>query len=87
MKDHWIEYKVKSGDSLGKIAKHFSASVQKIRQDNHLKDDIIQIGQVLKVHFSDYPPQFEYTVKVTTLYPVLLMLFILRSKRLKRLIA
>lgn len=63
MKDHWIEYKVKSGDSLGKIAKHFSASVQKIKQDNHLKDDIIQIGQVLKVHFSDYPPQFEYTVK------------------------
>ena len=61
--DHWAEYKVRSGDSLGKIAKHFSTSVQKIQQDNHLKSDVIQIGKVLKVHYSDYPSQFEYTVK------------------------
>ena len=40
-------YKVKSGDSLEKIAKMYKVSVEEIKKENHLDQDLIVIGQEL----------------------------------------
>lgn len=42
-------YIVKKGDSLSKIAKENKTTVEKIKQDNKFKTDIIQIGQQIKI--------------------------------------
>ena len=42
-------YIVKKGDSLSKIAKENKTTVEKIKKDNSLKTDIIQIGQQIKL--------------------------------------
>ena len=42
-------YKVKMGDTLEKIAKTYQTSVEKIKSMNHLQNDIIVIGQELKI--------------------------------------
>ena len=42
-------YSVKEGDSLSKIAKENTTTVEKIKKDNLLKSDVIQIGQQLKL--------------------------------------
>jgi len=42
-------YKVKSGDSLEKIAKNNNVSVEAIKKANHLEQDLIVIGQELKI--------------------------------------
>lgn len=42
-------YAVKSGDSLTKIAAHFSTTVKAIRSLNNLKTDKIVVGQKLKI--------------------------------------
>ena len=43
-------YHVKSGDTLGHIAKRHHVSVRQIKQWNNLKSDMIRIGQKLKIH-------------------------------------
>lgn len=43
-------YVVVKGDSLSKIAAKYKTTVQKIKQDNKLNSDIIQIGQQLKIN-------------------------------------
>ena len=45
----WVYYKVKSGDSLGKIARKYHCTVKQLKQWNNLKGDMISIGQRLKV--------------------------------------
>ena len=45
-----ITYIVKSGDVLGKIANKYHVSVADIKRWNHLKSDMIQIGQKLIIH-------------------------------------
>ncbi|MDR4434551.1 C40 family peptidase [Bacillus tequilensis] len=42
-------YKVKSGDSLSKIAKQYGTTVSELKKLNGLKSDLIRIGQVLKL--------------------------------------
>lgn len=42
-------YKVKSGDSLGYIAKRYHTSVKSLKQVNHLKSSFLKIGQRLKL--------------------------------------
>ena len=42
-------YKVKSGDSLEKIAKNHRCSVEKIKKLNGLNNDLIVVGQELKI--------------------------------------
>jgi len=42
-------YKVKPGDSLEKIAKTYKTSVEKLKQINSLKNDLIVVGQELKI--------------------------------------
>lgn len=43
-------YKVKSGDTLYSIAKKFNISVEKLKDINNLKSNLISIGQNLKVN-------------------------------------
>lgn len=42
-------YKVKSGDTLTKIAKDFGTTVSALRSENNLTTDRIKVGQVLKI--------------------------------------
>ena len=42
-------YKVSAGDSLEKIAKMFKTSVQKLKETNDLHQDLIVVGQELKI--------------------------------------
>jgi peptidoglycan DL-endopeptidase LytE len=43
------EYKVVSGDVLGRIALRFNTTVQELKSLNNLHSDLIYVGQVLKV--------------------------------------
>lgn len=43
------KYRVKSGDSLYKIAKKYSTSVKKIKRYNNMKSDRISVGKVLYI--------------------------------------
>lgn len=45
-----ISYKVKSGDSLGKIAARYHVSISQLKKWNNLKSDTIRIGQVLHIY-------------------------------------
>ena len=45
----WVYYKVKSGDSLGRIAQKYHCTVKQLKSWNNLKSDRINIGQRLKV--------------------------------------
>ena len=47
--DESENYIVKKGDSLSSIAKKFNTTVDKIRSDNHLKTDVIFVGQKLSL--------------------------------------
>ena len=40
-------HKVQSGQTLSEIAHAYNVSVDKIRKENHLKSDVIRVGQVL----------------------------------------
>lgn len=42
-------YKVKSGDSLERIAKNYKVSIEEIKKENSLDNDLIVIGQELKI--------------------------------------
>ena len=46
---NYIEYKVKRGDSLYKIAKKYNTSVSEIMKLNNLKSANLSIGQILKI--------------------------------------
>ncbi len=45
----WVYYKVKSGDSLGKIARKYHCTIKQLKNWNNLRSDRINIGQRLKV--------------------------------------
>ncbi len=49
LKNNPIIHTVKSGDSLWSISNKYGVSVDKIKQDNSLKDNSIQIGQKIKI--------------------------------------
>lgn len=56
-KDNAGEYTVKSGDSLGKIAKANKTTVKALRDLNHLKTDQIKVGQKLKLSGAAAAPE------------------------------
>jgi len=43
------KHKVKSGDTLSAIARKYHTSISAIKRINHMKSDMIQIGQILKI--------------------------------------
>lgn len=45
----WQQYKVRSRDNLGRIARNFGLSVSDIRQANNLKGNRLKVGQVLVI--------------------------------------
>lgn len=45
----FVEYRVKKGDVLEKIARHHHCSVQDLKKTNHLTTTALKIGQVLKI--------------------------------------
>ena len=45
----YVEITVKSGDALEKIARHNGTTVSELKKINHLRNDMLRIGQVLKV--------------------------------------
>jgi len=49
-----IIYKVKPGDTLGKVAAKYNTTVDLIRQSNNLKGDLIRPGKRLKVSCAKY---------------------------------
>ncbi|KPH63068.1 LysM peptidoglycan-binding domain-containing protein [Pseudoalteromonas sp. NEC-BIFX-2020_002] len=51
--DQEIEHKVKSGESLWKIAKHYKVSINKLKQWNNLSSDHLKIGEKLTVFLSN----------------------------------
>jgi LysM repeat protein len=48
-------YKVKSGDTLTKVASHFNTTVKALRALNGLKTDAIHVGQLLKIPVKTAP--------------------------------
>ena len=76
--DNMFMYTVKKGDSLYSIAKVYGTSVNKIKELNYLKSDLLSVGQVLRIpenyiNEADlYLPSFiSYTVKKgDTLYGI-----------------
>ena len=48
-KERYLIYKVKRGDSLGKIAKRFGTTVSKIKRINRIRGNTIYPGQKLKI--------------------------------------
>lgn len=49
-----VMYEVKSGDTLGKIAKQFNTTVEFIKKSNNLKSDVIRVGQRLRIWKGDF---------------------------------
>lgn len=54
-----IVYKVRKGDTLGSIAKHYGVSVKDLRENNSLKSDKLVIGRTLVVKERESGPSKE----------------------------
>ena len=52
LKKRKVYYRVKKGDTLSRIARRFGTSVKALKRWNHLKGDIIRVGQKLLVKVS-----------------------------------
>ncbi len=48
----WTRYRIKRGDNLGRIARHYGVSVQALMQTNHLKNHRIRAGAHLMIPLS-----------------------------------
>jgi len=46
---NWSHHAVAKGESLGSIARHYGVSVQSIRNSNQLRNNVLQVGQQLKI--------------------------------------
>lgn len=56
LRTHIFYHKVKPGDSLYVIARHFNSTAKEIKRANHLRNNIIHVGQKLKI------PRYEHIV-------------------------
>lgn len=55
-------YTVKPGDSLWSISKMFNLSVEELKAANNLTNNLLSVGQVLKIPTRDVPKAGEYIV-------------------------
>jgi LysM repeat protein len=62
-------YKVKSGDSLLKIAKTFGVTAKQVRSANNLTTDQIKVGQTLKIPAKTAPSEAETVAPVPAVPP------------------
>jgi lipoprotein-anchoring transpeptidase ErfK/SrfK len=53
-----VDYTVVTGDSLGKLAKQFSTTMELIKKSNNLTRDVIRLGDRLRI----YQPHFAVTI-------------------------
>jgi len=59
------KYTVRAGDTLASIAERFNTTIERIQQFNNLRDDVIQVGQVLQIPSSGSTPGPTTTPKPT----------------------
>ena len=59
----YIEYTVRSGDTLWLLAQRFGTTVDAIKNLSGITSDALSIGQVLKIPASGATSYFEYTVR------------------------
>ncbi|MCU7940871.1 MAG: LysM peptidoglycan-binding domain-containing protein [gamma proteobacterium symbiont of Bathyaustriella thionipta] len=57
----WYRHKIRSGESLSVIARHYKISVAVIKQANHLKNSRIRAGKYLMVPLSSKPESLAST--------------------------
>lgn len=60
----YVEYVVKAGDTLWRIAQIYNTTVDAIKSLNGLTGNLLSIGQVLKIPASGSKPYIEYTVRL-----------------------
>ena len=60
-------YTVKKGDTLGKIAREFSTTVELIMKSNNLESDLIRIGRRLKISTAKYSVVVDHSQNILTL--------------------
>ncbi|MCH2074806.1 MAG: LysM peptidoglycan-binding domain-containing protein [Puniceicoccaceae bacterium] len=65
-----ITYKVKKGDTLGKIALHLNTSTSELQRANNLNSDLIQVGQKLIIPASGDTNQAGYNSIAMSTYIV-----------------
>jgi len=56
-------YRVKTGDTLGKIAKRYGVSVSRLKTWNNLKNDRIYVGQPLKIKTAKSEKSKDYVIR------------------------
>jgi membrane-bound lytic murein transglycosylase D len=54
-----IYYRVRSGDTVGGIARRYHVSVGDLRVWNHLRGNLIRVGQELRIYAREGAPRFE----------------------------
>ncbi|MDE3136502.1 MAG: LysM peptidoglycan-binding domain-containing protein [Acidobacteriota bacterium] len=54
-----IYYRVRSGDTVGGIARRYHVSVGDLRVWNHLRSNLIRVGQELRIYSRQGAPRFE----------------------------
>lgn len=59
----FVEYVVRAGDTLWLLSRRYGTTVDAIKRLNGLTNDLLYIGQVLKIPSSQTTPYIEYTVK------------------------
>lgn len=58
-----IQYVVQAGDSLWLIAQRYGTTVEAVKKLNGLTSDLLSVGQVLKIPYSQGGSSFSYTVQ------------------------
>lgn len=64
--DNYVEVTIKRGDALEKIARANGTTVDAIKKANHLKNDRLNIGQVLKVPVGNVKKPVEQVKHITS---------------------
>ncbi|MBF0470602.1 MAG: LysM peptidoglycan-binding domain-containing protein [Gammaproteobacteria bacterium] len=66
----WVtlrQYRVASGDLLGRIARRFNSSVAAIRRANRLEGDLIKVGEILNIPGADSENTTSSVITATTI--------------------